>query len=227
MGSSNKQVTTMTASLVRALALGAALVSAPAFAQSAAPSAPDLPSEAKVTPFRPRPNVGAVPGSTIEMVDLAGDCSKDARKVADGLMAPGDALRVCSDAITSGMIDQERLAGTFVNRGVLLMTMARPDDAKKDMERALTLRPELAEAYVNRGVLLVQAGRAAEALVDLDKGIALGPEEPERAYYNRGLAREDLRDIKGAYADYKMASEIRPGWEPVQTELSRFRVVNK
>ncbi len=184
----------MTTSLVRALALTASLLAAPAFAQSAAAaSATDLPSEAKVVPFRPVPGVGSVPGSIIQMVDRAEDCAKDARKVADGLMAPGDAVAVCNEAISTGISDNQRLAGTFVNRGVLL----------------------------------VQEGRAAEAIADLDKGIALGPEEPERAFYNRGLAREDLKDIKGAYADYKMASEIRPGWEPVQNELTRFRVVNK
>ncbi|HTI66276.1 MAG TPA: tetratricopeptide repeat protein [Caulobacteraceae bacterium] len=139
-------------------------------------------------------------------------------------MAPTDAILSCNEAITSGVVTTPDMASTLVNRGVLLMRMDQPQDAKRDFEQALVLAPMLPEALVNRGGILLEEGKPQEALTDLDRGIALGPEHPERAYYTRAMAREDLKDLKGAYADYKAAEALRPGWEPVVTQLSRFQV---
>jgi hypothetical protein len=41
------------------------------------------------------------------------------------------------------------------------------------------------------------------------------------------MAREDLNDVRGAYADYKQAEALKPGWEAVQAELNRFQVKAK
>jgi tetratricopeptide (TPR) repeat protein len=154
-------------------------------------------------------------------------CAKSAARAADGLMAASDAIATCNEAIVSGVVDRDDMAATFVNRGVLLMTMQRPAEAKQDFDRALEVNPDTAEALVNRGAILLAQGKAGEAVADLDRGIALGPERPERAYYQRAMARETLKDIKGAYADYKMADSLRPGWEPVVAELARFKVVSR
>jgi tetratricopeptide (TPR) repeat protein len=107
------------------------------------------------------------------------------------------------------------------------MTMSELAEAKADFNRALEIQPSLAEALVNRGIILLTEGKPREALADLDRGIALQPGHPERAYYHRGQAREDLHDLKGAYADYKAAEALKPGWQPVAIELARFRVTPK
>lgn len=59
---------------------------------------------------------------------------------------------------------------------------------------------------------------------EIDKGLTLAPEEPEKAYYNRGLAHEGLADLKAAYFDYRRAAELKPDWPIPQRELGRFSV---
>jgi tetratricopeptide (TPR) repeat protein len=191
------------------------------------PQSNGLPVKPEIKPFQLVPGVGPTPGVIIQLSNPGVVCAVDARKAADGEMSPADAVSACNDAITSGALNGHDLAGSYANRGVLLMTMAKPADAKTDLNRALAIEPALAEAYVDRGQILIYEGHPAEGVADLDRGIALGPIDPERAYYHRGLGREDLHDIKGAYEDYKMAEQLRPGWAPVEKELSRFRVVSK
>lgn len=204
--------------------LAATLAPCAALAAGEAGSFADLPLEARSVVGEVVPGVGATPGVILQVDSPAAKCSRDAAKAADQLMTPNDALVTCNEAITSGIISTEDLAGTLVNRGVLLMTMLQPQDAKRDFDRALEIQPLHAEALVNRGAVLVGEGKVQEALADLDRGIALGPERPERAYYTRAQVREDLKDVRGAYADYKTAEALKPGWEPVAVELSRFQI---
>jgi Tfp pilus assembly protein PilF len=46
--------------------------------------------------------------------------------------------------------------------------------------------------------------------------------EPHKAYLNRGVARENLGDLRGAYEDYSTALQIQPDWGPANAELARF-----
>lgn len=215
------------------LALGLASGPIPAPAQTSAAQAPvaqaadALPMESRLVIGDVVPGVGPTPGVILMIDTPAMLCAKSAARAADGLMAPSDAMTTCNEAIVSGVVDRDDTAATFVNRGVLLMSMKRPAEAKQDFDRALEVNPDTAEALINRGAILLGEGKASEALADLDRGIALGPERPERAYYQRAMARETLKDIKGAYADYKMADSLRPGWEPVTAELARFKVVSR
>jgi tetratricopeptide (TPR) repeat protein len=190
----------------------------PAGAASSLPRGPETPIHGLV------PGAGPTPGITLIVESPVTKCSRDAVRAADGLMTPSEAVVTCTEAITSPESSRLDLASTLVNRGVLLMTMSELREAKADFDRALRIDPELAEALVNRGMILLAEGKPREALADLDRGIALQPEHPERAYYRRGQAREDLNDLKGAYADYKTADALKPGWEPVAIELSRFKV---
>jgi tetratricopeptide (TPR) repeat protein len=191
---------------------------------AAAPAVSELPRGPQAPLHGLVPNAGATPGVTLVVESLVTRCSRDAVRAADGLMTPGDAVVTCTEAITGPEASGLDLASTLVNRGVLLMTMSNLGEAKADFDQALAIQPELAEALVNRGMILLAQGKPREALVDLDRGINLQPAHPERAYYRRGQAREDLKDIKGAYADYKAADALKPGWEPVGVELSRFKV---
>jgi tetratricopeptide (TPR) repeat protein len=199
-----------------------------AFAQSAPPGAvlsnPDLPLSSDVRLERVVPGVGATPGIVLQVESPSSTCSRDARKAADGLMTPHDAVIKCNEAITSGVVPERELAGTHVNRGVLLMSMRQLADARRDFEQALQIAPSQAEALVNLAIIDHTEGRLFEALEKLERGLALGPENPERAYLHRGRVREDLKDASGAYADYKLAATLRPGWEPVVSELARFEV---
>ena len=64
-------------------------------------------------------------------------------------------------------------------------------------------------------------------MASLDKGIELEPLEPEKAYYNRAIAHEQLGNVRGAYFDYLKASELAPEWEQPRMQLTRFTVRKK
>ena len=87
--------------------------------------------------------------------------------------------------------------------------------------------PELAEIYVNRGAILMQQRRWTEAIAQIEHGIALKPAELEKAYFNRGLAREHLDDFRGAYADLSMAAKLKPDWDAPKIEMQRYTVVRR
>jgi tetratricopeptide (TPR) repeat protein len=151
---------------------------------------------------------------------LAQVCSHFAKAGEDS----EEALHVCDIALETEAMKRRDRAGTYVNRGVIKMRRQEYGQARRDFDLAVKLQPDLGEAYVNRGGALVGQKRYMEALLEIDKGLALGPEEPEKAYYNRGLANEGLADIKAAYLDYRRAVELKPDWEIPARELRRFTV---
>jgi tetratricopeptide (TPR) repeat protein len=151
---------------------------------------------------------------------LAGICSQAAFAGSDDPRA----VEVCTLALETESLDRRDRAGTFINRGVLKMRRQKYRDARGDFDTAARLQPTMGEAFVNRGGALVGEKRYVEALVEIDRGLALGPEEPEKAYYNRGLANEGLADTKAAYFDYLKAVELAPEWDIPRRELTRFSV---
>lgn len=151
---------------------------------------------------------------------LAHICSETAKAGSDDPRA----IDVCTMAIESEGLTRRDLAGTYVNRGVLKMRRKAYRDAHGDFNIAVKLAPTMGEAFVNRGGALVGERRYDQALADLDHGLELGPEEPEKAYYNRGLAHEGMNNIVAAYFDYQHAAALKPEWAPPQHELLRFSV---
>jgi tetratricopeptide (TPR) repeat protein len=150
---------------------------------------------------------------------LAAQCSHAA-------MAPGatpGGVRACDEALKSGLSPRDR-AASLVNRGVLRLRGGAYERAVEDFNRALRLNPTLGEALVNRGAARVGQHRYAEALKDLERGTALGAAEPEKAWFNRGLAAEGLGDLPAAYRAYSRAAELKPGWDAPRRELARFSV---
>jgi len=133
-------------------------------------------------------------------------------------------LQICTEAILTEPLSARDMAGTHVNRAVLYMISMDWSHAMSDLDEALTIDPRMGEALVNRGAVLIGQRRYAEGVAEIDRGLALRPEEPERAFFNRALAKERLDDLKGAYYDYLRASELAPTWGAPQEELKRFSV---
>jgi tetratricopeptide (TPR) repeat protein len=132
------------------------------------------------------------------------------------------AVDACGIALTEEPLTPRSRAGTLVNRGVLHMNRGDHEAAGADFEAALQLQPRLGEAYFNRGSLRVAVGRLAEGVADIDESLRLGFDQPEKAYYNRAVAREKLSDPRGAYEDYREAARLKPDWELPRAELARF-----
>ena len=57
--------------------------------------------------------------------------------------------------------------------------------------------------------------------------MSFNPAHPEKVYFNRALAREDMGDTNGAYADYAQASKIAPQWDQPKREMTRFTIVRQ
>jgi tetratricopeptide (TPR) repeat protein len=158
---------------------------------------------------------------------LAQLCSQTAKNMEHGIAPPPRAIEDCTTAIQYEDLPSRDLAGTYINRGILYMNRGGYVDAKRDFDSALAIMPGIGEAYVNRGAALVGLRSYSEAIADIDRGLALNPDEPEKAYFNRGLANEGLDNIPAAYRDYAHAAELKPGWAPPLNELSRFTVTTK
>lgn len=151
---------------------------------------------------------------------LAGDCSREA------LQGRSDrrTLDICDLALETSMMPREDFAKTYVNRGVVHLRRKDYDKAERDFASAERLAGGLPEVFINRGAVRIRQHRFQEALSEIEKGIALKPSEMEKAYYNRAVAREGLADFKGAYLDFKKASELKPDWEDPRTQMARFEV---
>ncbi len=133
-------------------------------------------------------------------------------------------LASCTTALDTHALSGKDYAGTLINRGVLYLLRGAYAEAERDLTAAISAEPTIGDGWVNRGAARIAAHRFQEGIADLDKGLELGSQEPEKAYYNRGLARERLDDVKGAYLDYWKAAELAPTWDAPKAELARFKV---
>ena len=166
---------------------------------------------------------GAASGAVVVLgKSLAAGCSKSA--IAGN--TDRRSIDLCSRALDEEALNGRILAGTFVNRGVMRMRRGEIAQARTDFEAAVATDPKLGEAFVNRGSVHIYEGRFQEGLADTERGLALGLSEPERAYFNRAMAREWMDDEKGAYLDYRKAAELNPKWALPREQLARFTVVS-
>lgn len=148
-----------------------------------------------------------------------------ARQCADAV-GRGDVsdrtIELCTRALNYARITRESEINVLINRGVARMRRQENELALTDFDSVIAMEPRHAEALLNRGAALVQLGRHGEAVSAITQALGLGVAEPHKAYFNRGVARESLGDLRGAYEDYNTALEIQPDWGPANAELARF-----
>jgi len=147
-------------------------------------------------------------------------------QAADQGLAADDYLSYCSFALAGLLTDRDR-AATYVNRGVLRLTINETNAAQDDFNAGLAINDQMGEAYVDRGVTRILQKDYSDAIVDIDKGLALGSKQPHIAYFDRAMADEALGDVKAAYGDYHQALALAPDFTRASDELKRFKVVTK
>lgn len=133
-----------------------------------------------------------------------------------------DTVAACTRALGYSRITREGQIQILVNRGVTYLRRQQNDLAVADFDAVVALDRGHAEAHLNRGAALVQLQRYGPAIAALTEALGLGVREPHKAYFNRGIARESLGDLRGAYEDYSTALQIEPDWGPASVELARF-----
>jgi tetratricopeptide (TPR) repeat protein len=134
---------------------------------------------------------------------------------------------VCTLSIANEQLAGHDLAGTYVNRGVLYFLGGDYVTALRDFDQAVANDNTIGESYANRGAALVALHQWAPSLEALNKGIELGSSEPEKSYYNRAIANEELGKVKDAYYDYMKAAELKADWDAPKAQLTRFTVKRK
>lgn len=167
----------------------------------------------------------AVPSANAAVTVLGPGPAQQCFQIAEYGGDVHDGIQRCTFALNTALSISDR-AATFVNRGVLRLSLHENEQALTDINMGISIDPELGDAYVDRGAASIALGHYEEALADLNKGIALGVHRPEVAYYDRAIIDEHNGDIRAAYNDYKKALEIVPGFGPALEELKRFRVVH-
>jgi tetratricopeptide (TPR) repeat protein len=115
-------------------------------------------------------------------------------------------------------------AAALSNRSVLNFQRADYNAAVADSTAALKIDGRLVEAVVNRGAAYLAMHRAGEAALDFDLALTMVPARAEKIYFNRAMAREDMGDFKGAYADYARAAQLAPRWEQPKLQMERFQI---
>jgi tetratricopeptide (TPR) repeat protein len=135
-----------------------------------------------------------------------------------------DAIGACDDALKSQQMNRIDTAATWVNRGILEMSRERYKNARGNFKEALNLLPKLPEAHVDLGSSLINLMQFAEGAKETELGLQLGSHEPERGWYNLGIAYEELGDLQKSYESFRHASELAPDWQDPQKQMARFTV---
>jgi protein O-GlcNAc transferase len=104
----------------------------------------------------------------------------------------------------------DSMAG-LANKGSILLSLKRPEEALAAYARALGLDPDDADAHFNYGNALKDLERYSEALSSYDKAIELKAGDPD-AHCNRGLVLLKLKRPEEALSSFDRAIDLNPGY---------------
>lgn len=155
--------------------------------------------------------------------NLAHDCYIAAKTNID--LAGG--VATCTAALENTALTPHDQAGTYVNRGTILIAMKKYDAAMADYNKGIQIMPDLGDAYIDRAGAYVYFRQWAAAIADANKGLTLNPTVPFAAYYNRAVAEHLSGDLQHAYFDYQKVLELEPRFTPASEMLKGFVVTRK
>jgi tetratricopeptide (TPR) repeat protein len=146
-----------------------------------------------------------------------------AAAVARNNVADADVAK-CTKAAALAGFDVDK-AAALSNRSVLYFKSANYNAAIEDSTAALKLDDTLTEAMVNRGASYMKLHRPRDAEANFSRALTKNPAHAEKIYFNRAMAREDMGDLNGAYADYAAAWKLAPEWDQPREQMIRFTIV--
>jgi tetratricopeptide (TPR) repeat protein len=83
------------------------------------------------------------------------------------------------------------------------------DDARRSLDRALALAPDLADAHYQRGLLDLSAGRPDSAVASLEKAAQESPDSP-LYHLNLGIAYYQAKRVGDSIPEFRRAVELKP-----------------
>jgi tetratricopeptide (TPR) repeat protein len=135
------------------------------------------------------------------------------------------AIEQCDRALNEESLVMEDVVATHVNRGILRARGGDVPAAIEDFDRAMALDPNEAEAYLNKALILtLKASQARQAVPLFTMALEKKTKRPELAYFGRAAAKEELGDVRSAYADYVSAAAACAKMARSKAELARFSV---
>ena len=133
-------------------------------------------------------------------------------------------LADCTRALDEEPLSFDDRVATFVNRGIVRMNLGDHAAADRDFDTALQMDQTEAEAWLNKGLLRLRQDNPTAAMPLIQRAIEARTVRPALALYARGIAHEQLGNLKAAYADLTRARALAPGWKLPAQQLARYQV---
>lgn len=132
------------------------------------------------------------------------------------LAAAGGCHRITKPKTSSELLLTERMAQ-------VLLRDNQPIEAERAFRDVLKYDPKNASALDGLGLALIMQGRYKDAMPFLDKAVTL---EPENGSFrsNRGVARMEVSDYKGAYEDFDAAERSGNPDDRISANINRGRL---
>ncbi len=111
-------------------------------------------------------------------------------------------------------------------RAIVNNRLSKYNEAFKDLEFALELRPEDQEILFTRGGTYIQTKQYGLAILDYTRVIRSTPNNVD-SWINRGIAKLSLGDTLGALNDYSQAIKLNPFYSESYSKRSRLYLEKK
>lgn len=127
-------------------------------------------------------------------------------------------ISVCCTALllTAGLAAAQDVK-TYVDRGMENCQSGRYDQALKDFNDALKLKPKDPALITYRGVAYYAKGQNDLAMKDFNQALEIDPKFG-KAYYQRGMIYENQQKYNQAAEELKKAKSLGYGVDPVFIE---------
>lgn len=116
-----------------------------------------------------------------------------------------DSIMLYTDAIDKGY----KAAIIYNNRGAVLSDSTRNEEALKDFDLLVALKPRYPNGYRNKGLLHVRLKQKEEAIKAFSKAIDNSPTDPSN-YLSRGTVYVEQNEFDKAVSDFSKMIELNP-----------------
>jgi len=146
------------------------------------------------------------------------------QQLGDNLMAQGDPRQAMKEYLQSNDFDESPEAHNGLGL-IYAWSLGRPQEAEKEFNRALEMRPDFSEAMTNLGALFISRSKFGEAIPLLEKAArdplyrsrVLAQSNLGWAFYKTGQIEKGVSEIRGALA---VAPKYCLGWRQLGTIFS-------